>query len=135
MRVLDNIAQWLFFNCLAEKREDITCCPGNTKLRYAPQSPVKPLKRFEHLQNHGVKNALWWYADYPENVVGDARPASEEKGRVMLNIYSHSVARAIKAVKEDTEVWAGFYVTMEIMQDLYYNRMRRKNEANRIKIK
>jgi len=87
--------------CEMETSLFMACCPGKVKLEYAPQQPVRPLKRFEHLQKNGVKNALWWYADYPQNVVGDARPASEEKGKVVLDIYAHSLARAIKAVKED----------------------------------
>jgi creatinine amidohydrolase len=89
--------------CEMETSLFMACCPGIAKLEYAPQKPVMPLKRFKHLQDNGVNNALWWYADYPENVVGDARPASEEKGRTVLDIYAKSIARAIKAVKEDTE--------------------------------
>jgi creatinine amidohydrolase len=89
--------------CEMETSLFMACCPGTTKLEHAPQQLVKPLQSFKHLQDNGVKNALWWYADYPENVVGDARTASEEKGRVVLDIYANSVARAIRAVKEDTE--------------------------------
>ncbi|HOJ09952.1 MAG TPA: creatininase family protein [Clostridiales bacterium] len=81
----------------------MACCPGKVKLEYAQQKPVMPLKRFKHLWDNGVNNALWWYADYPENVAGDARLASEEKGRVVLDVYAKSLARAIKTVKEDTE--------------------------------
>lgn len=81
----------------------MACCPGTVKLEYAPKQPILPLKRFSHLQERGVNNALWWYADYPQNVIGDARPSTEEKGKALLDIYVKSVARAIKAVKEDTE--------------------------------
>lgn len=89
--------------CEMETSLFMACCPGKTKLEYAPKSPVKPLGRFKHLRENGVANPLWWYADYPENVVGDASVASEEKGKVVLDIYARSVARAIKAVKEDNE--------------------------------
>ncbi len=81
----------------------MACCPGKVKLEYAPEQMVKPLKRFEHLWKNGVHNALWWYADYPENVVGNASYATEEKGRIVLDIYAKALARAIKAVKDDQE--------------------------------
>jgi creatinine amidohydrolase len=89
--------------CEKETSLFMACCPGKAKLELAPEEPVRPLQRYRHLQDNGVKNALWWYADYPRNVVGDAGPASEEKGRVVLDIYAGALARAIKAVKEDTE--------------------------------
>jgi len=87
--------------CELETSLFMACCPGKVKLEYAPQQPVLPQKRFKHLKDVGVNNALWWYADYPENVVGNASYASEEKGKVILDIYSKSLARAIKCVKED----------------------------------
>jgi hypothetical protein len=79
------------------------CFTGTARLEHAPKQLAKPLQRFKHLHENGANNALWWYPDYPENVVGEARPASEDKGGVVLDIYARSVARAIKAVKVDTE--------------------------------
>lgn len=81
----------------------MACCPGKVKLEHAPERSVLPLKRFKHLRENGINNALWWYADYPENVAGDARLASEEKGKVILNVYAKSLARVIKIVKDDRE--------------------------------
>lgn len=89
--------------CEMETSLFMACCPGKARLEYAPQQPVVPLKRFKHLQDNGIHNPLWWYADYPENVVGNASYATEEKGRVVMDIYAASLARAIKAVKDDTE--------------------------------
>ncbi len=89
--------------CEMETSLFMACCPGKTKLQLAPEKPVYPLKRFQHLKECGVTNPLWWYADYPENVVGNAALAGEEKGKVVLDIYAKSLARAIKAVKDDTE--------------------------------
>ncbi|NMB97739.1 MAG: creatininase family protein [Clostridiaceae bacterium] len=89
--------------CELETSLFMACCPGKVKLEYVPQQPVLPQKRFKHLKDEGINNALWWYADYPENVVGDASYASKEKGKVILDIYSGSLARAIKRVKEDNE--------------------------------
>lgn len=88
--------------CERETSLYMACCPGTTKLELAPKETVRPLERFKHLHEKGVNNALWWYADYPENVVGNAKYASEEKGKIALNIYVNALARAIKAVKEDT---------------------------------
>ena len=87
-------------------------------MELAPKEPVKPLKRFKHLHENGVNNALWWYADYPENVVGDPKYASEEKGRIAVEIYTRSLARAIKAVKEDT--------TAPALQEEFSNRVKNK---------
>lgn len=81
----------------------MACCPGTVKLEFAPKEPVRPFKRLDHLRNNGVSNGLWWYADFPECVAGDARFASEEKGKAVLDICVKSLARAIKAVKADTE--------------------------------
>lgn len=79
----------------------MACCPGKVRLEYVPQQAVLPQNRFQHLKDEGIKNALWWYADYPENIAGNPKFASEEKGKVILDIYSRSLARAIKRVKED----------------------------------
>lgn len=89
--------------CEMETSLYMACQPGTVKLEYAPEQPVRPLGRFEHLKEKGVHNALWWYADYPENVVGAPKLATEEKGRAVLDLYAASLARAIRAVKEDAE--------------------------------
>lgn len=89
--------------CEMETSLFMACCPGKANLEYAPKEPVRPLNRFRHLQENGVINALNWYANYPNHVAGDARLASIEKGKKVLDIYVKSVARAIKCVKEDTE--------------------------------
>ena len=89
--------------CEAETSLFMACCPGTVRLDLAPEASVEPLGRFRHLRNQGIHNPLWWYADYPENVVGDPKLASEEKGAVCLDLYVNALARQIKRVKEDTE--------------------------------
>lgn len=89
--------------CEAETSLFMACCPGTTKLEYAPKESVEALNRFKHLREYGINNALWWYADYPDNVVGDPSYASEEKGKAAMDILVKALARAIKVVKEDTE--------------------------------
>jgi creatinine amidohydrolase len=46
-------------------------------------------------------NGFWWYADYPEHWAGDARPASAEKGNVLLNLQIECLASYVRAVKDD----------------------------------
>lgn len=107
--------------CEMETSLFMACCPGKTKLELAPQKPVKPLKRFAHLKEHGVNSPLWWYADYPENVTGSPALASQEKGKIVLDIYAKSVARAIKAVKEDK--------TAPLLQQEFINRVKTKGNT------
>ena len=87
--------------CEMETSEFMAACPGTTRLELTPEETVEPQRRFAELHRHGVTSPLWWYADYPENIVGDPRLASEEKGERALEIYSRVLARAIRAVKED----------------------------------
>ena len=89
--------------CEAETSLYMACSPGTTRLELAAEEPVEPQGRFQHLVGQGIHNGLWWYADFPENVVGAPRLASEEKGQVCLDIYVQALARQIKTVKNDTE--------------------------------
>lgn len=89
--------------CEMETSLFMACCPGKTKLEYAPKATIEPLNRFKHLRESGIYNALWWYADYPENVIGNAALASEEKGKALMDICVKALARSIKTVKEDKE--------------------------------
>ena len=50
--------------CEMETSLFMACCPGKTKLEYAPKQSIEPLNRFKHLRDNGINNALWWYADY-----------------------------------------------------------------------
>jgi creatinine amidohydrolase/Fe(II)-dependent formamide hydrolase-like protein len=66
------------------------------------KEPVEPLKRTEHLG--GVYTSFWWYADYPENVVGTPSAATPEKGAKLMSVKVNALARAIRAVKADKTV-------------------------------
>lgn len=80
----------------------MACSPGLVKLEKASQEDVMPLNRFAHLKENAVNNALWWYADYPENMAGNPQKATIEKGEILLEIYSRATAASIGAVKADT---------------------------------
>ncbi len=62
--------------------------------------PFHTLGRLDHIQKSGF-NAFYWYGEYPENYVGDARPATAAKGKVIASTIAKALARFIKVVKAD----------------------------------
>jgi creatinine amidohydrolase len=88
--------------CEMETSIYMACRPGLVRLDLVSEEPALPLGRFEHLRPKGIHNAHWWYADFPQNVVGLAGKATEEKGRKALEILVASAARALQTIKEDT---------------------------------
>jgi creatinine amidohydrolase len=61
------------------------------------------LNRLQHLKAAGVQTSVWWYADQPHHYQGDASYASAETGEALLNARARAVAKAVKAIKADTE--------------------------------
>ena len=49
-------------------------------------------------------NGIWWYASYPEHYAGDARSATEEKGRLLVDVQVEYLAAYIAAIKADTAI-------------------------------
>jgi creatinine amidohydrolase len=49
-----------------------------------------------------VYTAIWWYASYPNHYAGDASVASRELGQILTEQRLASIAKALKAVKNDT---------------------------------
>ena len=45
-----------------------------------------------------------WYGNYPEHYAGDARPATAEKGRTLVDLQVQTLAEYLAAVKADTAV-------------------------------
>jgi creatinine amidohydrolase len=88
--------------CEKETSIYMACQPGLVRLDLAADETVMPLQRFAHLQAQGIFNAHWWYADYPQHVVGSPREASPEKGLQALEILVASTARALQTIKDDT---------------------------------
>lgn len=62
-----------------------------------------PLGRLQQLRDLNVDMGIWWYADHPTHYRGDGLPATAEKGEAWLNAHARGVARAVRAIKEDTE--------------------------------
>lgn len=88
--------------CELETSIYMACCPGLVRLDLADEEAVSSQKRFAHMRPVGIHNAHWWYAEYPENVVGSPRLATEEKGKKALEILVNSTARALKTIQDDT---------------------------------
>lgn len=88
--------------CEWETSVYMACQPGKVRLDLAGHTTSEPLGRLAHLRSKGISNAHWWYADFPQNVVGQPWAATQEKGEKALEIMVRSTARALKLIKEDT---------------------------------
>jgi creatinine amidohydrolase len=64
-----------------------------------PAQPGAPLNRMAHLPP--THTGIWWYSNHPEHYAGDARPATEEKGQVLVRLEVDTLAEYIAAVKAD----------------------------------
>jgi creatinine amidohydrolase len=49
-----------------------------------------------------IYTAIWWYASYPNHYAGDGSVATRELGQVLTEQRLASIAKALKAVKDDT---------------------------------
>jgi creatinine amidohydrolase len=76
--------------------------PQLVKLDRVPEQSALPLNRLQHLPP--TDTGIWWYADYPDHYAGDARTASEAKGRVLVRLMADYLAEYIAAVKADQVV-------------------------------
>jgi creatinine amidohydrolase len=61
------------------------------------------LHRLRALEEAGVRTGMWWYARYPTHYAGNARLATTEAGEDLLERMAQHVARAVRAIKADTE--------------------------------
>ena len=64
-----------------------------------------PQGRIQALRDLGVSTGIWWYADHPTHYRGDdrTRTASAEKGERWLAASARALARAVRAIKADSE--------------------------------
>lgn len=76
--------------------------PDLVKMDQVPEEPAKPLGRLDHLPP--TYAGIWWYADYPDHYAGDARPATLEKGKALIQMEADTLAEYIAAVKADEVV-------------------------------
>jgi creatinine amidohydrolase len=73
------------------------------KMEHVPREQAAlPLGRMADLPP--TFTGVSWYANYPEHYAGDARPATEAKGRALRQLAVDSLAEYIAAVKADAVV-------------------------------
>jgi len=58
-----------------------------------------PMKRSDEVK--GLKNSITWYAEFPNHYAGDARPATAEKGKYLLEKSASKVVDLLRKVKRD----------------------------------
>ena len=71
-------------------------------LEQAPPEPTVNLLRNEELAAVGAYSQVDWYSMYPHMIVGDARPATVEKGDAFLKQDVAKLVKAIQVIKADT---------------------------------
>ncbi|MEW6752340.1 MAG: creatininase family protein [Candidatus Latescibacterota bacterium] len=87
--------------CEAETSMVLHQDPRLAKMAEVPPHPFTSLRRNAPLQEVGAYSPVDWYAMYPRMYVGDARPATAEKGQVLLEHQVEAMVRLLRAVKED----------------------------------
>jgi creatinine amidohydrolase len=75
-----------------------------------------PLGRLQHLRDLNIDVGVWWYADHPSHYRGDGIPATSGKGDVWLDGRARGLAKAIRAIKDDTET--------KRLQDEFFGRVK-----------
>jgi creatinine amidohydrolase len=63
----------------------------------------KSRARLQALRDAGVTTGIWWYADHPTHYQGEASTASAAAGESALDHMAQYVARAVRAIKDDSE--------------------------------
>jgi creatinine amidohydrolase len=78
--------------------------PDLVNLSHVPaQDEGQSLQRLQALEEAGVRTSIWWYARYPTHYAGNAHPSTTEAGNDLLERMAQHVARAVRAIKADTE--------------------------------
>ena len=85
--------------CECETSTTLASFPELVKMEQVPESGGGALGRLAEFK--GNYSGIWWYGDYPEHYAGDARTASAEKGRKLLELEVAALGRYIEAVRAD----------------------------------
>ncbi len=88
--------------CECETSVSLANHPHLVKMERVPSTPADPLKRMQHLPPTFA--GIGWYANHPDHYAGDARLASEEKGRKLRQMEIDFLVQYIAAVKADQVV-------------------------------
>jgi hypothetical protein len=72
--------------------------PGAVHMECQNRSePILPLKRLEHLK--GVNSGLWWFADYPDQVISCPSAGSRETGERFIKAMAGDFAGSLGKIK------------------------------------
>jgi creatinine amidohydrolase len=88
--------------CECETSVTLANYPELVKMERVPEEPGDAQGRLKEFK--GNYSGIWWYGDYPEHYAGDARTASAEKGRKLVELEVKALSRFIAAVKADQVV-------------------------------
>jgi creatinine amidohydrolase len=99
--------------CEEETSQMLGIAPELVKMDRVPENPARPLERMAGLPP--IYSGIWWYADYPDHYAGDARPASIEKGQLLLSRMAERLAQYIAAIKTD--------VVLPALEDEFFRRV------------
>lgn len=94
--------------CEAETSTMLHLHPELVKMEEVPPEPFANRRRNAPLTSAGAYSPVDWYSMYPRMYVGDARPASAAKGKVLDDHKVAMLVQLLKAVKADQ-------VTAELM--------------------
>ncbi len=86
----------------SETSTSLAAHPNLVKREAIPEQPGHARGRLRDLG--AAYTGVSWYADYPEHYAGDARFASEEKGKLLAGMAVGALAQFIAAVKRDQVV-------------------------------
>lgn len=85
--------------CECETSISLANHPYLVKMGKVPDTPAMPLNRLKDLPY--TFTGIGWYSNYPDHYAGDARVATEEKGRALRQLLVDGLAEYIAAVKSD----------------------------------
>jgi len=86
--------------CECETSMSLAIHADLVKMAAVPDEPGTAQGRLKHLGD--TYTGVSWISDYPRHYAGDARPATIEKGRKLLQLHVDTLAEFIAAVKADT---------------------------------
>jgi len=88
--------------CECETSTTLGNHPELVKMDRVPSDPALPLERMRHLPPTFA--GIGWYSNHPDHYAGDARRATVEKGRALVEWSVEALAQYTAAVKADQVV-------------------------------
>lgn len=85
--------------CEWETSVTLSHAPELVRMDKIPEEPSLPLNKLKDMPFTNC--CVNWYSLYPEHYAGDARLASIEKGKLLLDIHVNALASYIASVKSD----------------------------------